>query len=483
MSKESLTHALKSGNSNTIIFGSRFKKVVENATTVNPELKMFQFNDQPADLSPKAIDLKTKLQESSFNSLDFDIDMGKSDDKLVYIYTSGTTGFPKASVIRNFRYNLAFLTFNLGVNIKTEDILYIPVPLYHSLGGMAGTSQCLIKGTSIVIRTKFSASNFWKDCEKYKCTISQYIGEMARYVILAHRNSQEKPSYRLPKMFGNGMKPTTWKQFVENFNVGQIYEFYGSTEGNFGLFNLDNTVGSIGYCPLYGDYFVPMALIKCNASGEPIRNDEGFCDICEFDEPGLMVCKISKLLPLTKFDGYSDSESTKKKILENVLRKGDMYFNTGDVLVRDDHGYFYFRDRTGDTFRWKGENVSTNEVEDILSSVIQRDVAVYGVEIPGSEGKAGMAALADPNKTLDLKRFLEACQSNLPSYSVPIFLRIVDEIKETGTFKIQKVDYQKEGFNIDLVKDKVYFLDPKRKEYVEVERELYNDICNCQVRV
>ncbi|XP_044746238.1 long-chain fatty acid transport protein 4-like isoform X2 [Coccinella septempunctata] len=485
MSQQALHHAIKSGNSNSIIFSSKFKQIVQKVRTLMPELKMFQFNDGTEEIIPDAADMMKELQSlsNSQNSLDSDIDKGKSDDRLIYIYTSGTTGLPKASIIKNSRYHIGYIVFNLGVQIKPEDVIYTPVPLYHSLGGMCGVSQALIEGATVVIRSKFSASNFWKDCEKYSCTISQYIGEMARYVILAHQNSSDKPTYKLNKMYGNGMKPTTWKQFVEAFNVGQVYEFYGSTEGNFGLFNLDNKIGAVGYIPVYGDFAVPIALIKCNSKGEPIRNEAGFCEICEYNEPGLLICKISKFLPVTKFDGYTNEESTKKKILQDVLKKGDLYFNTGDVLVRDDHGYFYFKDRTGDTFRWKGENVSTTEVEDILSSVLNKDVAVYGVEIPGSEGKAGMAAIVDQSKSLDLEQLLRICQSNLPSYSIPIFLRIVQKIPQTGTFKIQKTILQEEGFDRNVIQDELYFLNPSTKEYVELDSNIYEDIINSRIRL
>ncbi|XP_045479747.1 long-chain fatty acid transport protein 4-like isoform X2 [Harmonia axyridis] len=485
ISRDALSHAIKSGNCNSIIFGSKFKQMIEKVEKIMPELKIFQFNDHEGEILPDAVNLKQEIQNLSNgrNSLDSDIDEGKPEDKLIYIYTSGTTGLPKASIIKNSRYYLGYIVFNLGVDIKTEDVIYTPVPLYHTLGGMCGVSQALIKGATVVIRNKFSASNFWKDCEKYQCTMSQYIGEMARYVILAHQRSENKPSYKLKKMYGNGMKPTTWKQFVEAFNVGQIYEFYGSTEGNFALFNLDNKIGAVGYLPVYGDFAVPMTLIKCDSKGNPIRNAKGFCEICDYNETGLLICKISKLLPVTRFDGYTNEESTKKKILRDVLKKGDTYFNTGDVLVRDDHGYFYFKDRTGDTFRWKGENVSTTEVEDILSSILNKDVAVYGVEIPGSEGRAGMAAIVDQSKSLDLEQLKQICKENLPSYSIPVFLRIVQRIPQTGTFKIQKMDLQQEGYDINIVQDDLFFLDPCKKEYVKLEIDIYNDIINSKLRL
>ncbi|KAK9872405.1 hypothetical protein WA026_017864 [Henosepilachna vigintioctopunctata] len=307
VSKDALAHAIRSGNSNSLLYGSRFREVVENLQSVMPELKMFQFNDQPAEILPEASDICSKLEEITDYSLDVDIDAGNTSEIIFFIYTSGTTGLPKASIIRNTRYILGFLTFKLG--------------------------------------------NFWKDCEKFQCTVSQYIGEMARYVLAAHRKSKEKPTYTLPKMFGNGMKPETWKKFIKTFKVGQIFELYGSTEGNFGLFNLDNTVGSIGYIPLLFDMFAPVLLVKCHPSGEPIKNNQGFCQPCAYNEPGLLLCQVSKIFLLTKFDGYTDKKASEKKLMEGVLRKGDQYFNSGDVMMRDENGYFYFLDRTGDTFR------------------------------------------------------------------------------------------------------------------------------------
>ncbi|KAL3287520.1 hypothetical protein HHI36_001989 [Cryptolaemus montrouzieri] len=483
MSKEALAHAIKAGAGKGIIFGSKFKKLVEDTAFAIPELELYQYNDQHSEIIPGAIDFISELVDISDEAVDEEIDKGKSDDFLVYIYTSGTTGLPKASIIKNMRYFMTYFFFKYGVDIQKEDNIYVPLPLYHALGGMTAVSQSLLGGTTLVLKNKFSASNYWKDCQKYKCTIGQYIGEMVRYVVSAEHKSKSKIQYKLPKMFGNGMKPTVWKDLIRAFNVGQVYEFYGSTEGNFGLINQDNTLGSCGYTPIVAELFSPATLVKCDSTGEVIRNRNGFCDVCSNNEPGLLICKITKLLSMTKFDGYSDEKSTSKKILTKVFKQGDQYFNTGDILSRDEFGYFYFRDRTGDTFRWKGENVSTVEVEEILSGLTNTTIAVYGVEVAGNEGKAGMAAIADPKRNLDLKQFLQDCKSALPAYSVPVFLRIVDEIPQTGTFKIQKTNLQKDGYNIGEIEDTVYFLHPEKKEYVILDSNLYSNIINNESKV
>lgn len=306
---------------------------------------------------------------------------------------------------------------------------------------------------------------------------------MARYVLTAHQNKDEKIDYVLPKMYGNGMKAQTWKLFIEKFNVKQIFEFYGSTEGNFGFFNLNNAVGSVGYMPIYAEPFSPHCLVKCDPMGNPIRNKAGFFTVVDPDEPGLLICKIGFTV-LTKFEGYSDKESTQKKIFKNVFRNDDSYFNTGDIFTRDENGYYYFRDRTGDTFRWKGENVSTNEVEDILGLILnERDVTVYGVEIAGNEGKAGMAAIADPERNVDIEELHGPISAKLPSYSIPMFIRRVNSLPKTGTFKFQKANLQKQGYDIHKIDDELYFLDLVKKRYVPLKEELYDQIVQGKIKV
>lgn len=269
---------------------------------------------------------------------------------------------------------------NLMCNLSTDDITYNPLPLYHSAGGILATGQSLLFGLTVVIRKKFSASHFWTDCQKYKCTVAHYIGEMCRYLLNVHKDGAQV-EHNVTKMLGNGLRAQIWQKFVDTFKVKQVIEFYGATESNSNLVNLDGKLGAVGFMPWFGRPIYPVRLVKCDLeTGEPIRDHNGLCINCKTDEPGLLLGKIKATNDY--FCGYADQEATQKKVLRNVFSKGDAYFNSGDVLVQDELGYFYFRDRTGDTFRWKGENVATNEVEAAISNIIDlTDCVVYGVEV------------------------------------------------------------------------------------------------------
>ncbi|EFN85193.1 Long-chain fatty acid transport protein 1 [Harpegnathos saltator] len=269
-------------------------------------------------------------------------------------------------------------------------------------------------------------------------------------------------------MFGNGLRPQIWETFVKRFGVKQIGEFYGATEGNSNLVlsfshgrlmeefvqlavNIDNTVGAVGFVPRYASVLYPVGLLRIDdETGEPLRGSDGFCIPCKPGEPGVFVGKINPKKAINDFSGYADKKASEQKIIHNVFKKGDRVFNSGDILIMDEYGYFYFKDRTGDTFRqWRGENVATSEVEAIVSNVIGlKDAAVYGVEVPGNEGKAGMAAIYDPNNSLDLKELVEGLKKSLPTYARPLFIRVLSELSMTGTFKLKKRDLQQDAFDI-----------------------------------
>ena len=290
-------------------------------------------------------------------------------DKLMYIYTSGTTGMPKAAVIKHARYILASRGLTSIIGVRQSDVLYCPLPLYHSVGGMISLSGCMSSGISMVIRDKFSASQYFADCVKYKVTVAQYIGELCRY-LLATDPGEYDTQHSVRLMFGNGLRPDIWTDFTSRFNIPNISEFYGATEGNSNIINFDNTVGAVGFVPVLFSSILPLGLIRVDEEGAPVRDeDTGLCVRCGPGEPGEFVGIIQQNHPVREFSGYSDKESTSKKILRDVWRKGDMCFRSGDILVSDKFGYLYFRDRKGDTFRWKGENVSTAEVEGVISRI------------------------------------------------------------------------------------------------------------------
>ncbi|XP_029364518.1 long-chain fatty acid transport protein 1a isoform X2 [Echeneis naucrates] len=399
------------------------------------------------------------------------------NDRLFYIYTSGTTGLPKAAIVVHSRYYRIAAFGYYAFSMRPDDIIYDCLPLYHSAGNIMGVGQCLIHGLTVVVKKKFSASRFWEDCIKYNCTVVQYIGEICRYLLSQPVRPSEK-GHKVRLAVGNGLRPSVWEAFTERFRVGQIGEFYGATECNCSIANMDGKVGACGFNSRILPNVYPIRLVRVDEdSMELIRNNQGLCVPCRPGEPGLLVGRINQQDPLRRFDGYANQDATKKKIAHSVFKKNDSAYLSGDVLVMDDLGYMYFRDRGGDTFRWRGENVSTTEVEGILSSLLgQTDVAVYGVAVPGLEGKAGMAAIADTTGSFDCNDFFEKVQRGLPSYARPVFLRISPQVDTTGTFKIQKTRLQREGYDPRLTADQIYFLNTRAAHYEAIDEELYNAI-------
>ncbi|KAK2909512.1 hypothetical protein Q8A67_005349 [Cirrhinus molitorella] len=404
------------------------------------------------------------------------------NDRLFYIYTSGTTGLPKAAIVVHSRYyRIASFGYH-SFGLRPDDVVYCCLPLYHSAGNIVGVGQCLLHGLTVVIRRKFSASRFWDDCVKYNCTVVQYIGEICRYLLSQPvRPSEARHQVRIA--MGNGLRPNVWEAFMKRFNIKRIGEFYGATECNCSLANMDNKVGSCGFNSVILPSVYPIRLLRADEDTmELIRNSRGLCVPCKPGEPGIIVGRINPHDPLRRFDGYANQEATNKKIAYNVFKKGDTAYVSGDLMVMDEFGYVYFRDRGGDTFRWRGENVSTTEVEGILSSLLnQTDVAVYGVSVPGVEGKAGMAAIADVTNNFNCETFLRDVQNALPSYARPVFLRLSPEVDKTGTFKIQKTRLQKEGFDPQQTSDRLYFLNSRLGHYESLTEELYSNIMQGKV--
>lgn len=373
-------------------------------------------------------------------------------DPLIYIFTSGTTGLPKACKISQTRYFMASLIYPYLCALNETDVIYTPLPLYHSAAGMLGTGGALYSTTTMVLRKKFSASNFTADCLKYKVTTVQYIGELCRYLVNAPPNERDN-ELKLRTAFGNGMRVEYWEKFRQRYHVDRVVEFYAATEGNVGLFNSTGKVGALGYIPPAFDFIYPVRVIRTDPEDQskPLRNAKGRCEVCRPGEVGLLVSHIqSSGDPTRRFDGYTDSKSTSSKVLVDVFKQGDQYFNTGDLIVRDQAGYFLWSDRIGDTFRWKGENVSTTEVSQVVSEARSiQDVVVYGVEIPNTDGRGGMAAIIavdEVNHEIDLEDLSKLCGKHLPPYARPIFLRVkVDnKLPMTTTHKYIKADLVKQ---------------------------------------
>lgn len=485
LKSDPLIHSLTCITAKAIIFGKEQAAAMKDVGPTLLERGDYQYYSYGSfDTQPlPAVDLEDLIKKSSPVPADIDY-KGSIHDKLVYIYTSGTTGLPKAAIIKHSRYLSMVSASKYMMPVYEEDVLYTALPLYHTAGGILAIGQALLFGNTVAIRPRFSASRFWDDCIKYDCTVTQYIGEICRYLLAQPVRPQEK-QHKIRMMFGNGLRPQIWTQFTERFNIKNIRELYGSTEGNAHVLNIDNKVGSVGFVSRIASNVHPVKLIRVDEdTGEPLRNKKGLCIPCEPDEVGELVGRIVRDDHIHSFDGYANQNATKKKVYKDVFKKGDTAFASGDLLVMDEFGYLFFKDRTGDTFRWKGENVSTSEVEGVIARIVGlSDCTVYGVEIPGSEGKAGMVAILDPDKKTDLKAFLKEAKNCLPAYAIPLFVRFAADLDTTGTFKIKKVDLQKEEFDIFKIKDPIYFLDSAAGEYVLLDEKMYEKIQKGEARV
>ncbi|NWZ28343.1 S27A2 synthetase, partial [Asarcornis scutulata] len=345
--------------------------------------------------------------------------------------------------------------------IRGTDHIYTTLPLYHSAGLLIGVGGCLEMGATCVLRSKFSASQFWDDCRRYNVTVIQYVGELMRYLCnTPKRDNDQKHGVRLA--VGNGLRAEVWKEFLQRFGPISIWEFYGATEGNAGFINYTGKIGAVGRANPFLKSFAPFELIKYNVEqDEPVRDERGLCIRVRPGETGLLVIKITKNTP---FYGYAgDSKKTEKKILRDVLVKGDAFFNSGDLLMMDHEKFVYFQDRVGDTFRWKGENVATTEVEATLAMVnFIQEVNVYGVSVPGCEGKCGMAAIRlKPGMSFEGENLYAFTKETLPSYAAPRFVRIQEALEITGTFKQCKGNLVREGFDPNIIKDPLFFRDEK----------------------
>jgi fatty-acyl-CoA synthase len=406
------------------------------------------------------------------------------EDRALYIYTSGTTGLPKAANISHARVMQWSYWFAGMMGAQPTDRLYNCLPMYHSVGGVLAPGAILAAGASMVIREKFSASSFWHDVTRWDCTLFQYIGELCRYLLHAPASANET-SHQIRMACGNGLAPEVWDRFKERFSIPQIFEFYAATEGVVSLFNIEGKRGAIGHVPGYLSHrFAPALVVLDVENGEPARDARGFCIRCATNEPGEALGRVvddpSRIG--SRFEGYSNPEASERRILRDVFEPGDMWVRTGDLMRKDERGYFYFVDRIGDTFRWKGENVATTEVaEAICAFPGVQHASVYGVPIPGAEGRAGMATLVTGDE-FNLPALRGHLISRLPSYARPLFLRIRKSMDLTGTFKYSKTDLVRQGFNPASSDDVVHFDDPKARAFTKLEQAQYEQIQSGGIR-
>ncbi|GFS48578.1 long-chain fatty acid transport protein 1 [Nephila pilipes] len=442
LKEDSLAHSLNCINVKALIFGRNFSHIVKTAVPFfnnSDEMEYFCFTEKGASME-EVVSFPAK-------PLNFLLDEMPStpppkvkvgfNDKMLYIYTSGTTGLPKAAIIRHSRFLWIGIAAKYISQLNDSEVFYNTLPMYHTAGGILFVCVVLVSGSTMILRKKFSASNFWKEAAKHKATVGQYIGEICRYLLNQPVREEEK-QHCMKLMFGNGLRGHLWNEFQERFGIKHIVEIYGATEGNANIVNMFGKVGAVGFLPRACDRLYPVSLIKVDPeTGQVLRDKRGLCIRCQ----------------------------------------------PGDILVMDEDGYLYFVDRTGDTFRWRGENVSTGEVENACSTALGHvSCVVYGVEIPNVEGRAGMAAIQVKLESIDFSELYQKVSKRLPPYAIPIFIRVSSEIEATGTYKLKKVALQKEGYNPKKLSDPVFLLDVKQKTYIPLTEELYSDIITGKLR-
>jgi fatty-acyl-CoA synthase len=407
------------------------------------------------------------------------------DQTALYIYTSGTTGLPKAAKVSHYRLMQWSHWFAGMLDTSPADRMYDCLPLYHSVGGVVAPCATLVGGGAVVIRPRFSASDFWRDVTESRCTLFQYIGELCRYLVNAPAHPAEV-AHSLRLACGNGLRPEVWRAFQSRFRIPRILEYYASTEGNFSLYNCEGEPGAIGRIPPFLASRQGVSLVRFDVErGEPLRDASGRCVACEADEVGEAIGLIPAggAQRAGRFEGYADRDATERKVLRDVFAPGDAWYRTGDLMRRDARGFFYFVDRVGETFRWKGENVSTAEVLSVLAAVPGvLEGVVYGVRVPGADGRAGMAALV-VSPDFRLQAFQQQLDDGLPHYARPLFLRILPALPATGTFKPLRQELLATGFDPALTGDPLLFREPGGAGYVPLDTALYARISAGDIRL
>lgn len=480
-----LQHCITTSDSKLCVFGTELSDAIDgvrDSVSLSEDGFVAIRNDETSEIPAWASDLSalssnleptepTAQNEVTLREISF------------YIFTSGTTGLPKAAIMSNRRFlQMASLSHIAGLRCKQSDRVYLCLPLYHGTGLIIGVGACMLSGASIVLQRRFSASRFLDDVRQHNVSHLVYVGEMLRYLY----NSPEKPDDAqnpLHTMIGNGLRPDIWIDFKRRFGIKRVTEFYGASEGNVAFANILNKDCTVGLTASN------VALVRYDPeSAEVVRDDNGRCVEVEEGESGLCIGYIS---PNSAFEGYTDSSATESKVLRDVFEPGDSWFNTGDLLKTVDVGFslgykhYQFVDRLGDTFRWRSENVSTNEVGEILNGFEEISMSnVFGVEIPGAEGRAGMAAvcLNEGLDLLDMGAFSDYVQKNLPSYARPVFVRVQPAQEVTGTFKMVKKDLVEQGYDLGAVEDPVYVLKPGSGAYSRLDEKFLSEIQSGKAR-
>ena len=481
---KSLEHSLTVVEFKGIICTSNLKPILDDiGFGQKPGIPIYTLDGKNKDSTTK--NLPSLMEKEDGDESLKEEKMGLKDTSL-FIYTSGSTGRPKAAKVVNGKIKEGLVKASAILNINPDDVCYNCLPMYHSSGGLILIAPLLYLGCTMVIRKKFSASSFFTDCIKYDVTYLGYIGEIWKYLLSQPPKDTDR-KHKVKTVIGNGLRSNLVSLVNERFGIYKILEFYGATEGNAGLVNFDNTPGAVGFLFRLFPFLNPGFLVKADVeTGELIRDGNGRAIRCKPNEVGTFVISINKR---AQYHGYANNEKeSNKKIARNVFSEGDAAFLSGDLLVMDEYHYVYFVDRIGDTFRWKSENVSTTEVENIMSSVVKsaEDVVVYPVPIPGESGNAGMAYIREkPDEKFSTEDLAKALLVELPKYAIPMFIRVGSNLDQTGTFKYQKSALKKQNYDLESydVKDSVYVYDVIKKDYVMLDSEILDKIKNQEMKI
>jgi acyl-CoA synthetase (AMP-forming)/AMP-acid ligase II len=389
-------------------------------------------------------------------------------DTGAYVFTSGTTGLPKAAIVTHQRLtSLGRVTGALAWRIEPGDVIYNCLPLFHSNGLLIALSSALTHGGAVALARRFSATGFWRDVHRFEATGFNYIGEMCRYLVNTPPSDLDR-GHRVRVIVGQGLQADVWTALQARFGIGRIVELYASTEGNIATINLTGEVGSVGRLRFGGK------LAKWDFEQGDFVREGGRLVQCGPGESGVLLGPIRKRTP---FAGYRDAEATRAKVVTDAFRDGDAFYNTGDVFRLDADGNLFFVDRLGDTFRYKGENVSTTEVQEQLVRCPGIAAAsVYGVRVPGREGRAGMAAVVlEDGAGFDGEALAAHLDSALPPYARPVFVRVRSSLETTATLKLAKLALQREGF-APRDEEPIYVRDDGDSAYHELTPERYEDL-------
>eukprot|EP00644_Phytophthora_capsici_P016681 jgi/Phyca11/19345/fgenesh1_pg.PHYCAscaffold_47_\ len=487
---DGLVHCAKIADTKWMIVG---QELAEKLKDVADQLETVAFHiygdgnltsGAAAEYLPRAFSLDMELQKMTTQrppeSIRRNANIATSDMALL-IYTSGTTGLPKAARVNHFSIILRSLAFKYSMHLSMYDRLYCALPLYHTSGGNLAVGMMIFSGATLCISRRFSTTKFWDEVRAYDCTVIQYIGEMCRYLLNAPAKANDKENH-VRAAFGNGLRPDIWAPFQERFGIPSVYEFYGSTEGPMGMLNACTTKadqGHLGRRGFINNAVTGVAIVKYDVEKDDyIRSKKGFLQRCAVNEPGELIVKVNRKDPERGFQGYyKNTKESSKKVLTDVFKKGDMYFRTGDLFREDERHCWHFVDRVGDTFRWKGENVATNEVAEAVSKFPGlSEICIYGVEVPGNEGRACMAAMVFEEKTFDLDEFAKFVKQRLPSFAMPLFIRKLEAISVTGTMKHEKAKLRKEGMDPSKVSDRLWVFNRSKDKYEQLTSESYHQV-------